>query len=643
MTLRVLIAVTHLLGAGHLTRAAALARAFAKRGHGTTLVSGGSAVPLPDFGDVSLVQLRPVHTTGTDFRTLLDESAKPIHESRLAARRELLLQTLETVRPDVLITELFPFGRRVLADEFSALLDAARRRTPRPLILCSIRDVLVAPSKPARVAETHERILRDYDAVLVHGDPALVPLDASWPVDERLRPLLRYTGYVDESAAPLPDTSRRGIVVSGGSSAASLPLYRTALEASRNLNDRPWRILVGRGVSDSDFLSLLASAPGHVAVERARPDFRSLLATAELSISQAGYNTVIDILRSGARSLLVPFEAGRETEQRLRAESLASLGLADVLAEENLTPETLTEAVRRGLSQTSPPPPSLLRLDGASESVAIVESLAAAPALHRCIDWTPLAEALNAAEDSGCAIGFWWRDDDAVADTPRLERLLELARRYGAGLALAAIPHCLEPSLAGSLAREENAFALVHGWSHANHAPEGVKKAEFGPHRSLAAMERQAEESLRAARTALGGKLLPVFVPPWNRIAPDLVPLLPDLGYIGLSTFRDRDRHAPVKKLVQINTHVDPVDWHGTRSLAAPETIVAGIAAAVGRRVAGEADPDEPVGFLTHHLMHDEAIWSFCERLAMFLAERDIRFLRIQELFRNESRIAVQK
>lgn len=643
MTLRVLIAVTHLLGAGHLTRAAALARTFAKSGHATTLISGGSAVPLPGLGDVSLVQLPPIRTTGTDFRTLLDETGNPIDESRLAERRELLLQTLKTVRPNVLITELFPFGRRVLAGEFTALLDEARRQSPRPLILCSIRDILVAPSKPERLAEVHERILRDYDAVLVHGDPGLVPLDASWPVDERIRPLLRYTGYVDEDAAPVSDTPRRGIVVSGGSSAASLPLYRAALEASRAIKDRPWRILVGRGVTDADFQSLQAKAPEHVAVERARPDFRALLAKAELSISQAGYNTVIDLLRSGVRSLLVPFEAGRETEQRLRAERLAALGVAEVLAEEDLSPQALAEAVHRGLSRASAPRPPL-RLNGASESIAIVESLAfATPALHRPLDWTPLAEALSAAEDKGRPIGFWWRDDDAVTDTPRLERLLELARRYEGGIALAAIPRYLKPSLAEALGREEKAFALVHGWSHDNHAPKSEKKAEFGPHRPLAAMARQAEEALQTAQAALGAKLLPVFVPPWNRISPDLVPRLPELGYAGLSTFKDRDRHSSVKKLVQINTHVDPVDWHGTRSLAEPEIIVASIAAAVGRRVTGEADPDEPVGFLTHHLMHDEAIWSFCERLAMFLAQRDIRFLRIPKLFRNENWIAVEK
>src|SRR5688500_852320 len=115
MSLRVLIAVTHLLGAGHLTRAAALAQAFARKGHETMLVSGGSPVRLSDLANVTFVQLPSVRTIGTDFRTLLGEEFEPVDAAYLERRRTLLLEALNAVRPDILITELFPFGRRVLA------------------------------------------------------------------------------------------------------------------------------------------------------------------------------------------------------------------------------------------------------------------------------------------------------------------------------------------------------------------------------------------------------------------------------------------------------------------------------------------------------------------------------------------------
>ena len=638
MGLRVLIVVTHLLGAGHLTRAAALARAFARQGHRTTLVSGGSPARLADLEAVSFIQLPPVRTVGTDFKTLLGDDFEPVDAEYLERRRTLLLDALESVRPDILITELFPFGRRVLADEFSALLEAAFHTNPRPLVLCSIRDILVPSSKASRIAEAHERVLRHYDAVLVHGDPELASLDASWPVDERIRPLIRYTGYVDENDNAVPETRRHGIVVSGGSSAASLPLYRTALAAARDITDRPWRILVGRGVSENDFLALRQSAPAHVVVERARPDFRALLAGAELSVSQAGYNTAVDLLRCGVTSVLVPFEDGGETEQRLRAERLAALGLAEIVPEADLSRQNLGQAIRRGLARTPSPPPAI-SLDGARRSVAVAENLALSrPALHRAVDWSLLDRALDRAGDQGSPVRFWWRDDDAVADTPQLDRLLRLARRYDAGIGLAVIPKTIEPSLAARLTDEDKVFALVHGLSHDNHAPVGDKKAEFGAHRPRDVMESEAGLALQVARERLGSKLLPVFVPPWNRISRDFVPSLPRLGFRGLSTFTDRKAAHPVPTLVQINTHVDPVDWHGTRSLAEPPLIVGNLASAIERRVAGHADRDEPIGFLTHHLVHDDVIWELCERLIAHLAARGIGFLCPDACFGLETR-----
>ena len=647
MSLRVLIAVTHLLGAGHLTRAAALARAFAREGHETTLVSGGSPTRLRQMDRVALVQLPPVRILGADFRTLLDEAGSPIDGARLDERRGLLVRTLKEVRPDIVVTELFPFGRRVLAGEFTALVREARGLDPRPLLLCSIRDILVAPSKPERVEEAHERALRDYDAVLVHGDPRLIALEASWPLDERVRPLVRYTGYVDENEGPVPGGAREGILVSGGSSAASLPLYRAALAAAEAIRDRPWRILVGPGVTEEDFVALRSVAPAHATVERARPDFRTLLSRAKVSVSQAGYNTTVDLLRTGARPVLVPFEAGQETEQRLRAERLKALGLAAVLPEADLSPGRLAAAIRQELA-SPPAPPHPVSLDGARQSVAIAEGLRPSgpsphgPSLHQAVDWSPLDRALGRARDRNCPLAFWWRDDDAVAHTPPLDRLLDLARRVEAGLALAAIPARLEPSLADRLAGEERVFALVHGSSHANHAPPGEKKAEFGRHRPVEAMAQEAEQSLRAARGLLGARLLPVFVPPWNRIAPELTPHLPRMGYGAFSVFRDREAAHPAPGLLQINAHVDPIDWRGTRSLADPGGIVAGMANAVERRIAGRADPGEPIGFLTHHLIHDEAVWTFCEKLMMYLVDREIRLLAVDGLFHNVNRITVE-
>jgi hypothetical protein len=172
----------------------------------------------------------------------------------------------------------------------------------------------------------------------------------------------------------------------------------------------------------------------------------------------------------------------------------------------------------------------------------------------------------------------------------------------------------------------------VHGLTHANHEGQGAKKAEFGPARPLSRLIEEAGQGLRLAADRFGDALVPVFVPPWNRIAPELVPALSKLGFDGLSTFGPRGIGEHRYGIVQINTHIDPIDWHGGRGLRAVDAILADLAAALAARP--DEGTHEPVGLLTHHLVHDEATWSFCETLLARLAgSPSIRFEEPQAMF----------
>lgn len=381
--MRVLVAVTHLLGAGHLTRAAAIGRALARAGHSVTLVSGGRPAPLVRTDGMTLIQLPPVGARVGEFATLHGEFVGEFASTRdLARRRDILLATFAEVAPDIVVTELWPFGRRVLAAEFRALVEAARAARPRPLVAVSVRDILAQASSAAKLDATHDTLREVYDAILVHADPELVPLEASWPLAPDLRSRLAYTGYVDAEDEPCPPVPGEGsILVSGGSSAAALPLYRAAIEAARLVPGRPWRILVGHGVADADLESLVRAASGDTIVERSRPDFRGLLGRAATFVGQAGYNTVVDLLVAGTPAVLVPFEAGGETEQRLRARRLAALGLAAMLPEADLAPDALARLVRERLAAPRPAP-ARFRLDGAAETARVLARLAAGRVLH---------------------------------------------------------------------------------------------------------------------------------------------------------------------------------------------------------------------------------------------------------------------
>lgn len=373
--MKVMIVVTHLLGTGHLARALTLARAYLAAGHEVQVVSGGMHAPLLLRGDVQVVHLPPVRSDGVDFSRLLDADAAVVSAQYLADRQDALLRSLQAFHPDVLITELFPFGRRILKPEFLALLAAARALPAPPLVCASIRDILAPPSKPKKAVFADNTIAQYYDAVLVHSDPALMPLELSWPVTELLRPFLHYTGFVaPPPAAPHPARIGEGeIIVSAGGGDVGGPVYEAALAAAA-MTERPMRLLIGGTGAQARIEALRRAAPAHVIIEPARPDFRQMLHHAAASVSLCGYNTALDILQAGTPAVFVPFDEGSEVEQGLRATALARQNGITVVARARLSGRSLCAALET-VTTAAPRDNSDMVFDGAARTVEITQDL----------------------------------------------------------------------------------------------------------------------------------------------------------------------------------------------------------------------------------------------------------------------------
>jgi predicted glycosyltransferase len=377
---RVLFHVQHLLGIGHLQRAAAIAAAMQGQGLSVTVVSGGEPVAGLDFGGAELVQLPPAFAADTAFSAILDAGGRPIDEAWKAARCAQLLSLFERLSPDVLLLELYPFGRRLFGFELLPLLEAGQRRARRPAVAVSVRDILVesGPEKAARAAALVERFV---DRVLVHGDPRLVGFEATFPATARIAGRLTYTGYVvgGSAAPPLSGPADEGgeVLVSTGGGVVGGPLLEAALAARplSRLAGARWRLIAGPNLPADRYQSIkaLAAAAGNITLERFRADFRQLLARCRLSLSQAGYNTVMDVLSVGARAVVVPFADGKENEQTLRARLLAERGWLTLAPD--LAPEALAAAIDGALDRPRPAV-GALDMDGASRSAAVVAELA---------------------------------------------------------------------------------------------------------------------------------------------------------------------------------------------------------------------------------------------------------------------------
>lgn len=365
---RVFFYVQHLLGAGHLRRAVLLADGMRRTGMEVHLVSGGARTPgLPE--GVGMVQLPPLRAKDPMFSALVDASGREPGRRWLEERCRLLLAHYRRIEPDIVVIESFPFGRRKLRFELMPLLDEVRRTDPEPCVACSVRDIVQA-RKPERIEETVALVNQRFACVLVHGDPRLVRFDESFPAAHRIGDKIVHTGLVASTAPPGGSTAGTDeVLVSGGGGAVSVNLLAAAIDARSisSLSDSTWRILAGPNIDEAAFNALGARAPRGVVVERNRPDFRSLLGRCRISVSQCGYNTAIELIQSRARAIVVPFESVAETEQLLRAGKLEAHGLAAVLREKDLSPESLAAAVDRCVSGPAPSPPEL-DLGGAEAS-----------------------------------------------------------------------------------------------------------------------------------------------------------------------------------------------------------------------------------------------------------------------------------
>ena len=372
---RVFFYVQHLLGIGHLLRAARIVRALAADGFDVLLVLGGVLDHPLDVGTACVLQLPPVKVGAADFGALVHADGKPFDSAAKARRTARLIDAFDRFEPDLLVTEAFPFGRSQMRFELMPLLARAKSRARPPLIVASVRDILQRQRSAKRTAETVDLVQRFFDLILVHGDPTLVTLKQTFPRAGEFAAKLAYTGLVAPDPALLCEADELpsyATVVSAGGGAVGLPLLEAALRARplTGIADQPWLLLTGPNLPPDARALLSLQAAGTVSIETFVPDLARTIARAAVSVSQAGYNTVADVLAGGSRAVLVPYAEGGETEQTDRAAILASRGAAWVVPEASLTPERLAAAIDGALA--SPSAKQQIDLSGAPTTARIL-------------------------------------------------------------------------------------------------------------------------------------------------------------------------------------------------------------------------------------------------------------------------------
>ncbi len=241
---------------------------------------------------------------------------------------------------------------------------------------------------------------------------------------------------------------------------------------------------------------------------------------------------------------------------------------------------------------------------------------------------SPEAQLRTVLDAAPSPVLFWWRDDDAGRDHQRLATLLELAEARAAPVALAVVPEWLTDDGTRRIRDAAMATVVQHGIAHVDHAVPPAKKIELGGSADRDELGRRLQAGRERLAGRFGDRFRPALVPPWNRIAPDLVPALPALGFGGLSVYGPRRSALPVPGLRQVNTHLDLVAWRdGARAFELPELL-----GQLTRLV--EAGTGEPIGILSHHLVMDGAAFATLDRLlALVLDHRRAKLVDARLLF----------
>src|SRR4051794_35308872 len=375
---RLLFYCQHSLGMGHLIRSLAIADGLTND-FDVVFLNGGL---LPEGQKpperVEIINLPPL---GFDSEMqLLSRDGNHTVEQAQRLRLEIMRNALGSVNPDVLLIELFPFGRKKFAAELIALLEDARALSTPPVVHCSLRDILVERNPHHDELACH-RANRYFDAILVHSDARFARLEESFHPCSLLKVPVHYTGFVTrgsaEAAFPEPQRAAR-IVVSAGGGLVGETLLHTAIQAYELLhvvNKPELRLIGGPFIPEQSWQDLEEVARGKqgISLIKSVPDLGVELRTAAASISQCGYNTAMDILRSRVPALVVPFSGDKQDEQTNRARRLERLGALRMLETDRLDAQTLAAEMDALLRFR--PSPIHLDMNGVENTAQVLKDL----------------------------------------------------------------------------------------------------------------------------------------------------------------------------------------------------------------------------------------------------------------------------
>jgi predicted glycosyltransferase len=376
--MKIIFYCQYVWGMGHLFRSLEVARALSD--HEVILVVGGREVDVTLPAHVRLVRLPGLYMD-EQFTTLIPDDPDKTIEDIQKKRKKILLSLFQTFKPDLFIIELYPFGRTIFGFELQPLLDSIQQgRFGKIKVVCSLRDILVEKRDPKAYEErVLDHLNAHFDLLLIHSDPAVMPLDETFSRVNDIPIPIFYSGFVSPKVKPAAGKKLRQelavagqeklIVASAGGGRSGYLLLRNVIEAAHQLaNSQPVRLEMFTGPfrDNGEFKKLSAHSTQRIRVRRFTKRFLEYLSAADVSVSLAGYNTCMNLLVTRIPALVYPYL--RQREQPLRVEKIKRFLPLKILQDKDLSPIHLGNHIRQMLRASKPSDDLPLNLDGADNT-----------------------------------------------------------------------------------------------------------------------------------------------------------------------------------------------------------------------------------------------------------------------------------
>lgn len=368
----------HSVGIGHLVRSFAIIEAL-KKVFNVTLISGGlfpEGIPMPS--DITFVQLPPIGQNSSGKLEVI-ASSKPLYEV-MSERKKILFNTYKKLAPQIVVTEYFPFGKIQFMGELLPVLKHIKTSNESIMLVASLRDILELKSTSQKLQQRFSTsVVNDYyHEIIVHGDPNIIPLETTCPQAKSIETPVSYSGYVTKAQPikPVDFTQNKTVVLSLGSGKVGNSFALKMVAAYQQFGfgqDILLLIIAGPLFPEEEYEALqqLCKTNSGITIQNQVPNLLPIWENARLSVSMAGYNTSMELIKNKIPAVLLPYENPTNTEQVIRSKKMAEAGLVLTVDFNRATPKELAGLIVKGLHFT--PIQIAINLDGAKNTAKLLK------------------------------------------------------------------------------------------------------------------------------------------------------------------------------------------------------------------------------------------------------------------------------